>query len=189
NKLYFQLNKNLLNLYGWKSVHIDASWILEKMKERLDHALESNFHVLPISKFFDGKVEPTTILSEIELNEETENELDESQFEAFQFSISHDISLIWGPPGTGKSHTLAHIIDYFFKKSERTIVTCIANVAVDSLTLKLIDLLDRQGLEVKPGEVLRIGHTRDRKLLATDYLFPHNQKTKQIREIILKKIG
>src|SRR5690606_379302 len=130
--------------------------------------------------------EPSIILEPKNLFGLKNNQLDESQLEAFQFSISHNISLIWGPPGTGKSHTLAHIIDYFFKESEKTLVTCIANIAVDSLVLKLVDVIDQQGIKVEPGQILRAGHTRDRKLLKTEYLFPENESTKNIRESILR---
>ena len=35
--------------------------------------------------------------------------LNESQWDAWQHSLSHRLSLIWGPPGTGKSSTLAAI--------------------------------------------------------------------------------
>jgi superfamily I DNA and/or RNA helicase len=186
DKIYFQLDKDLSKFYGNISIQADASWILEKIKERLQTSQTNGSIETPISKFIESKVLPKKISNLVDTKNTATLSLDESQLSAFNFANQHDLSIIWGPPGTGKSHTLAIIIDNFFKKSEKTLVTCIANVAVDSITIKLLDLIERQRIQVKQGEILRIGYTRDKKLLETEYLFPDNSITKNIRQRILQ---
>ena len=186
NKLYFQLGVDVLKYVGRISVQADASWILEKVKERLENIKSIDLSRKPISKFIKHDVTPELITDYADEVNIGASSLDDSQLSAYNFSNEHDISIIWGPPGTGKSHTLASIIDMFFKKSEKTLVICIANVAVDSITIKLIDLLEKQKVKVNQGEILRIGYTRDKKLMETEYLFPDNVEIREIRKRILQ---
>ena len=186
SKLFFQLGVDISKYDGRISVQADASWILEKVKFRLDSIKNIDLSQKPISKFLRDDVHPDLISDYVNEYNIGSSSLDDSQLTAYTFSNMHDISIIWGPPGTGKSHTLGSIIDGFFKKSEKTLVTCIANVAVDSITIKLIELLEKQKVKVKEGEILRIGHTRDKKLLETEFLFPDNEGTREIRKRILQ---
>ncbi|MEW5846296.1 MAG: AAA domain-containing protein [Bacteroidota bacterium] len=183
--LYFKLKYDICKLYGRVTIQADASWIIEKVKERLELCLnDGNIDKLML-RFINQDITPKKIKINIDGIKPAIKSLDESQFSAYKNSINNDISIIWGPPGTGKSYTLASIIDTFYKKREKTLVTCIANVAVDSIILKLIDLLQKQNINIKQGEILRIGYTKDKKLLETECLFPDNDETKLIRNLLL----
>jgi hypothetical protein len=92
--------------------------------------------------------------------------LDESQEFAVKQALKNDITFIWGPPGTGKSHTLARLIVNLYEQGDRTAVTSISNVAVDSLLSKFIDLADgdyrtktRTDL-LQRNEILRLGYSQ-----------------------------
>jgi superfamily I DNA and/or RNA helicase len=187
SSLYFDLDKDISKYYGNISVQTDASWMLLKIKERLEVAqVEENTPGELISRFIKGQTNPK-IVDELGSSINTAiSSLDESQCEAYNHALHNDISIIWGPPGTGKSHTLASIIDTFYKKKEKTMVVCIANVAVDAITKKVIELIQEQKLYIAQGEILRIGYTKEQKLLKTEYLFPDNITTKLIRERILE---
>lgn len=109
-------------------------------------------------------------------------EKDESQKEAFKASLNKDITFIWGPPGTGKSFTLAAIIMALHKmQGERTAVCCLSNVAVDQLVNKVVDIVEIWEPNMARGEFYRAGRTRDEKLLATDFLFPDDKTAKLLR--------
>ena len=54
--------------------------------------------------------------------------------------IANDIFLIHGPPGTGKTTTLSHLIKTFFKDSKKVLVTAPSNTAVDNILEKLQSL-------------------------------------------------
>ena len=55
----------------------------------------------------DGQLDPSEVLSALS---EAELELNESQRRAIQNACSRRLSLVWGPPGTGKSRTLRGLI-------------------------------------------------------------------------------
>lgn len=61
---------------------------------------------------------------------------------------------LWGPPGTGKTTTLAHLLHALRRKRLRTLFVSNTNAAVDTAILKF---LDGDG-ETRPGEIVRIGH-------------------------------
>ncbi|HEX2533967.1 MAG TPA: AAA domain-containing protein, partial [Chitinophagaceae bacterium] len=111
--------------------------------------------------------------------------LDESQQQAVAQAIGHSITYIWGPPGTGKSFTLATLLLNVFLRKERTLVCAIANVAVDGLTSKLIEAVKAYGADLlKNGEILRIGYVQDKELKKIDALFPEDRAIRKLREHI-----
>ena len=107
---------------------------------------------------------------------------DKSQYDAFKAALDKDITFIWGPPGTGKSYTLATIIMALHKMDgERTAVCCLSNVAVDQLVNKVVDIIEVKEPEMPRGEFYRAGRTQDVKLIATDFLFPDDSKSRELR--------
>jgi superfamily I DNA and/or RNA helicase len=97
--------------------------------------------------------------------------------------MDNDLSLIWGPPGTGKSFTLASILYTLYHLGEdRTAVCCLSNVAVDQLLCKLLDIID--GEKIEPGNIYRAGRSIDSRIIATDYLFPKDERTQTLRDEI-----
>lgn len=110
---------------------------------------------------------------------------DESQMKAFHAALAHDITFIWGPPGTGKSYTLSAIIMALHKmEGERTAVCCLSNVAVDQLLLKVVDIIEEREPTMPRGQFYRAGRTQDSTLLATDFLFPDDDVALRLRQLI-----
>ncbi|KAJ5132917.1 hypothetical protein N7448_007075 [Penicillium atrosanguineum] len=76
--------------------------------------------------------------------------LNDSQKDAIRFALaSKDISLIHGPPGTGKTHTLIELIMQFVQQKKRVLVCGPSNVSVDNIVERLAP---------KKVPVVRIGH-------------------------------
>jgi len=69
--------------------------------------------------------------------------LDASQWAAWEYVLSHRLSLIWGPPGTGKSHTLRAIVigavldAVKHERPLRLLITSNTYNAVDNILLDL----------------------------------------------------
>lgn len=79
--------------------------------------------------------------------------LNPSQRSAIQFAISNIISIIHGPPGTGKTYTIIELIKQLtLNRNERVLVCGPSNISVDTILERLSDsytnLLD----------LIRIGH-------------------------------
>jgi ATP-dependent RNA/DNA helicase IGHMBP2 len=71
--------------------------------------------------------------------------LDSSQIEAISFALSSTISLIHGPPGTGKTTTLAELIYQAVASHQlRVLVTAPSNVAVDNVLERLVSIQQQQ---------------------------------------------
>ncbi|KAF2014895.1 P-loop containing nucleoside triphosphate hydrolase protein [Aaosphaeria arxii CBS 175.79] len=64
--------------------------------------------------------------------------LNNSQKEAIRFALgSREIACIWGPPGTGKTHTLIELILQMLKQNLRLLVCGPSNIAVDNIVERL----------------------------------------------------
>ena len=84
--------------------------------------------------------------------------LNESQNAAVKLGLSRSASRIWGPPGTGKTTTLAVLVAELIGRGERVLLTSNTHAALDQL---LDGLLKRSELEplVSDGRLIRIGRT------------------------------
>lgn len=78
-------------------------------------------------------------------------QLNESQKDAINFALQNDISIIHGPPGTGKTYTLVELIKQLYDKGQRVLVCGPSNISVDTI-------LERLGKVIPGDSLLRIGH-------------------------------
>lgn len=171
---------------GYGTIYIDMTFILKALSDKLRALMDKGFTTeQPGRKFIPDN---TFNLSIVEEKTDTfmplDTLLDPFQLKAHNAAIDKDISFIWGPPGTGKSFTLAALIKSFFLQNSSTLVCCISNVAVDQLLNKVIDVVQDLKHKLRPGLLLRSGHTTDSRLMKLDYLFPTDSETKRIRKRI-----
>jgi len=107
-------------------------------------------------------------LRELDFREAPEVEyhssLNPPQEDAVRFALSaRDIAILHGPPGTGKTTTLAEVIYQAVRRGERVLACAPSNTAVDNILEKLVDMLPnvlRVGHPARVFESLR-GHTLD----------------------------
>lgn len=117
-------------------------------------------------------------------HEVVDEALDASQRQAVDTALRTPITLLWGPPGTGKTHVLARLIATLVLAGERVLVAAIANVAVDQLALGLVDVLRRHSRGealLRDGGVVRFGHPAQVELLAEKSLFPREEQAQSLR--------
>jgi len=88
-------------------------------------------------------------------------ELNESQIKAIEKSQSQQFTILWGPPGTGKTKTLAYMVYCFVKRGLKVLVVAHTNAAVDELTEKIVDLLEDTNY-YKQGQIVRLGICGDK---------------------------
>lgn len=148
-----------------KAARIQSSsvFLLYKLKEVLE-ALQPGSG--PVWDIVQMKSFPQTISFRGEIYT---NNLDESQRTCVEKVLQHNVGFVWGPPGTGKSHTLARVLLNLYNSNESTLVCAIANVAVDGLMEKTIDLLKDYQQEkkynlLKERKIIRIGYSQSEKV-------------------------
>lgn len=69
------------------------------------------------------------------------------------------ITFVWGPPGTGKTTTLARVALDFMNKGKRILMLSYSNVSVDGATLGVAEKIDDY-----EGRVIRYGYPRLEKV-------------------------
>lgn len=184
--LFFTTNR-YINEASYCSVLLDSTFILSGLRQRLDDLKDKGVNEdLPFSKFlFEDETNIINKVSHKPIPHSYYERLDSSQQKAFHAALDNDFTLIWGPPGTGKSFTLASIIYALYQLGEdRTVVCCLSNVAIDQLLCKLLDIIDSDGLNIESGNIYRAGRSMDSRVISTDYLFPKDEKTHSLREQI-----
>lgn len=78
--------------------------------------------------------------------------LNQSQKNAIAFAMDSPISIIHGPPGTGKTYTLIELINQLVEKKEKVLVCGPSNISVDTI-------LERLSPSFKnPESLIRVGH-------------------------------
>ena len=92
------------------------------------------------------------------------------QDKALQMSHSQPITMIWGPPGTGKTETLARIAIDHIHQGKRVLMLSYSNVSVDGAVWRTFG----KAPDSKPGTILRYGYAKDKNLLEHEYLTAYN---------------
>ena len=89
---------------------------------------------------------------------------------------AEDITVVWGPPGTGKTYTMADIAIDFIQNGKTVLVVSHSNVSVDGLIKKVAGKLreSKQDKILKDGSVFRYGYVRDAELSKDDYASSFN---------------
>lgn len=80
-------------------------------------------------------------------------------------STMQPITFVWGPPGTGKTTTLAKIALEHILNGERVLMVSYSNVSVDGAVLKIANMSDQE-----PGQIIRYGYPRVKQLLDSEIL-------------------
>lgn len=188
NGTLFFSSSNFVNPASYCTVLLDSTFVLVGLRDRLQTIKGNDIDEdLPFAKFIFDDTDELTKVAHHPVPLKYKAGLDASQEEAFDAAIDNDLTFIWGPPGTGKSYTLASIIYALYKlDAGRTAVCCLSNVAVDQLLGKLIDRIQEENEVIEPGNIYRAGRSRDSRILATDYLFPNDDRSDELRNQIKK---
>lgn len=89
---------------------------------------------------------------------------------AVQMSKEQPITFVWGPPGTGKTQTLAKIALAHIEHGNRVLMLSYSNVSVDGAIMRV----HKMKSHLKSGTLVRYGYARDKELLEHKYLTSYN---------------
>jgi len=92
---------------------------------------------------------------------------DDSQNQAIQMALGSQITYIVGPPGTGKTSTLAAIAFAHLCEGHTVLIAAHTNIAVDNAIMKLADICHETGTldALRKGYVVRYGTPQHRNLI------------------------
>jgi AAA domain len=124
-----------------------APWFLY---DRLVAALDE-IRAAPLALMLFGKHAPARVATTLQRDH---GALDVSQRAAVQLCTESELAFVWGPPGTGKTATLVHVVDELLANGERILIASTTNAAIDQLLAKLAARPD-----FAPGVFVRLGRS------------------------------
>ena len=95
------------------------------------------------------------------------------QTRAVSSSVGRNITFIWGPPGTGKTHTIGTLAEQLFALKRSVLLVSHTNTAVDQALLHISNALSSSDVTsalLDAGHVLRVGDPRDQRLAEQQHL-------------------
>ena len=139
---------------GEASLVIYPWFLYEKLLKVLGEINLNRFSVERAMALF-GKLRPTSQRREL-LREHAA--LNASQRAAVQLCSDSDLAFVWGPPGTGKTTTLAHIANEMLLQGMRVLILSTTNAALDQVLAKLAA---ESGMceAIDAGKIVRIGRS------------------------------
>lgn len=152
-------------------VQFDATFILERLRERLEVGDEHQNTALALALTRNaGRVDdasPASVVGSANLNEK--------QRDAVRRAIGSTVSYVWGPPGTGKTRTVGHVIASLLAQPGRVAALAPTNVATDTLLLAAAGVPAETMREaIATGLVVRLGESSPeirRQRLHLDWAF------------------
>ncbi len=97
-------------------------------------------------------------------------ELNSLQQQAVSQMIANRVTYLWGPPGTGKTQTLAVFNELLYEEGKRVLLCSNTNQAVDQVLKKLCETFGTDHPALVDGKVLRIGKSEGIPDRFTDYV-------------------
>lgn len=85
-------------------------------------------------------------------------QMNSRQRQAVEQALSSDVLFLWGPPGTGKTDVVGHIVEGSYRQGHSVLFLAPTKVAVDQALERICDLLSKEegfedGLVQRAGEI------------------------------------
>lgn len=174
-----QLESNLGEKISEAILLISNYYLLEKLSERLKLIKdEKDINSEVAEKIL--KIQSTTVTSDEEYKiPDREKKLNPSQEKAVRRCLGSDVTFVWGPPGTGKSMTIATIVEGFLAKNLSVLLISHTNKATDGAMVKVVEHLE-DTTDYEEGKIIREGKIAsiDKKLHNTNVI-PENIQAKR----------
>lgn len=155
--------------------------IMKKVLNELEHN-KAVFHLFEELHTETNSNKETEVLPQQHSFVFKNKKLNESQHTAINAIVTNtDITIVHGPPGTGKTTTLVEAIIQLITKGEKILVSAPSNTAVDNIA---------KGLVENGVKLLRVGNTSK----TDDIIFPYtpegrlnnSQQQKEIKQLKLR---
>lgn len=167
-----ELDKNIGATIPEARFIISSYYLLQLLYEKLKKVDNGELHLTDLAeKTF--KLKPANIASqEYKVPSSSVSELpNSSQENAIKLALGSEVSFIWGPPGTGKTQTIARVIEGFLSKNFSVLLISHTNVATDGALLSVVKHLESSD-DYREGKFLREGSIQKPELKVYEMVIP-----------------
>jgi ABC-type hemin transport system ATPase subunit len=138
-------------------VLVVAPWFLYDRLLDVLASLDVDRHGVPLALRLFGKPQQPSVRIPTPLRCDHAG-LDASQLAAVQLCSESDLAFVWGPPGTGKTRTLTHVIEELLAQGQRILLASTTNAAIDQILAKL-SATPWFAAAVEAGTIVRLGRS------------------------------
>ena len=132
-----------------------APWFLyERLLQALDE-IDGERHQVGLALALFGKRPHRRAAAELRRDH---GALNASQRAAVQLCSDSELAFLWGPPGTGKTVTLAHVIEELLAQGKRILLASTTNAAIDQVLAKLA-ARPWLAAAIEAGQIIRLGRS------------------------------
>ncbi|OIJ16368.1 DNA helicase [Anaerobacillus alkalilacustris] len=180
NNLLLSLEQSLEDLIDESILYHDPWELLEELIDRIDECKKSKKKRSRIKQLMEPTEEPKHPLDKLKTN----------SHELFYRSKYNPTTFVWGPPGTGKTYTLARVASNKYFQGKRVLILSNSNQAVDVLLKEIVDFLTKKSKFVD-GDVLRYGTGSKQAMtepITTEMLLKkHEPRLAKERDLVLEE--
>ncbi len=136
----------------------DDSFLVQRLKDRLEAVRDgtARFHLESAERVLDPADVPSNDLEPAPAVLVGDGRLNDEQLSAVRRSLGSQVTYVWGPPGTGKTSTVARIVEAHYRAGRSVLLVSNTNIAVDTALERVASRLKGEP-EFYEGLVLRIG--------------------------------
>ncbi|WP_428908251.1 AAA domain-containing protein [Niallia sp. Krafla_26] len=146
NGIILGLDDSLGDLISEAFLFHDPWELLQQLIDRFDEMKKSKRKLARVKRLMNPTMETKHPVEKIKGN----------IHELVLRSKYNPVTFVWGPPGTGKTYTLARVAAHKYFKEKRVLVLSHSNQAVDVLITEITSFVKRKN-RFKVGDILRYG--------------------------------
>ncbi|WP_338447796.1 AAA domain-containing protein [Niallia oryzisoli] len=146
HSIIVKLGQSIGDLVSEVTIWHDPWELLDQLIQRLEEIGKSKRKRLRVKKLMDPSMPAKHPTDRITSN----------VHELVLRSKYNSITFVWGPPGTGKTYTLARVAANKYIKEKKVLVLAHSNQAVDVLMAEISSFVEKKG-RLKEGDIIRYG--------------------------------
>lgn len=164
-EIQIQLDKNIGPSIEEAKLIVSNYYLLQLLYDKLKSVKENEIQLSDYSSKvfglipFQSKSDETYVIPP-----SVTNPPNPYQEEAIRLSLGSEVTFIWGPPGTGKTETIAKIIEGIISQNKSVLLLSNTNTATDGALLDFIKRIGLSNEDYVNGKILRIGSIQKEEL-------------------------
>jgi superfamily I DNA and/or RNA helicase len=159
NCIIISISEDLGDFIPYARLESDLSLLIQKLINRIEKKAQdkndAGERMLGKKKYSGSPTEPKYIIDD--------SKISPSQKKAICSAIGRNTTYIWGPPGTGKTTTIAKIMEELFRSNRTVLLVSHTNTAVDQALINFSKSLKSE--ELDSCSILRFGIPKNDELV------------------------